>query len=257
MKISRILFGVATVGVAVLSLVGCKAPPAPKNVVIPEEQAKLMKTAERIPFHKAWGKPDLIRKYDKIEIAVKISHKQLQSSWWGEQNVRNLVASQKEDMKDLANFTVKAFKEAFKKSKHLKLVDKAGPETLALEFAIVQVIPNKPVLGAVSNITSLTPIGLLLLPVKMGGKGVSSESGGVVAMETIIRDSQTGKILGVAADRAKGKVALFNAKEFTAYAAIRAIVDTWAKNIVTALDQIKEGEKVNIQKPDTFTPIDY
>lgn len=257
MKINRVLCLLGASGIAALALAGCKAPPAPKKVVIPEEQAKLMKSAERIPFHKAWGKPELIRQYDKIDIAVKISPTRLESSWWGKQNVRNLVGSKEEDMKELANYTVKSFKKAFKKSKHLKLVEEAGPKTLALEFVIVQIVPNKPVLGAISNITNLTPIGLLLLPIKMGGKAASSESGGLIAMETVVRDSQTGKILGVAADRVSGKVALFNAKDFSAYAAIYSIIDTWTKHIVTALDQVKEGKKVNIKAPDTFTPIAY
>ena len=63
--------------------------------------------------------------------------------------------------------------------------------------------------------------------------------------------------IAVFSDREKGKVALFNAKEFTAYANVRAIIDNWTAQIVTALNQIKEGGKVNIKSSDAFTPLDY
>ena len=52
-------------------------------------------------------------------------------------------------------------------------------------------------MGAVSNLKNLTPIGLILSPVKLSMKSASDNTGGAIAMETIIRDSETGKILGV------------------------------------------------------------
>ena len=54
-----------------------------------------------------------------------------------------------------------------------------------------------------------------------------------------------------------GKTALFNAKEFTAYGNVRAIIDTWTAQIVIALNQIKEGKQVDIKDGEAFTPLDY
>lgn len=240
-----------------LGFYGCKSPPAEKNVVIPPEYAKLMKDMEKQGFQKAWGKPKIIKQYDKIEIAVEISPVQLHESWWAEQNIRNLVSTKKDDMKYVATYVKDSFIKAFSKSKELKLVKKPGPKTLALEFSIVQLVPNKPVLGAISNLTNLTPIGLLLSPVKMGIKSSSPDSGGAIAMETIIRDSEDGKILAVVAERAKGKVAYFNAKDFTAYGSVRAIIDCWTARIVKALDQIRQGKKVNVESGSAWKVIDY
>ncbi len=243
--------------VIALSFNGCTSPPAEETVFIPPEYAHLMKVREDAAFQKAWGKPEEIRKYDKINIAVVISPKQLDESWWASNNIRNLVSSKEDDMKYVAEYTRDSFLKAFAKSKHFKLVANSGPDTMALEFAIVQLVPNKPILGAVSNLSSLTPIGLMMLPLKVGAKSASDDTGGAIAMESILRDSTSGAVMAVFADREKGKAALFNAKEFTAYANVREIIDTWTAHIVTALDQIKEGKKVHIETQGGFTPIDY
>ena len=244
-------------GALLFALSGCKSPQPEETVFIPPEYAKLMKQAENADLQRAWAKPMEIRKYDKIKIAVVISPRQLDQSWWASNNVRNLVSSKQDDMTYVAEYTRDAFIKAFKSSKHFQLTDQPGPGTLALEFAIVQVVPNKPVLGAISNLSSLTPIGLIIIPIKMGTKSASGNTGGAIAMESVMRDSQNGALLAVFADREKGKTAIFNTKEFSAYANIRAIIDTWAKNIVIALDQIKEGKKVQISGESGFAPIDY
>jgi len=244
--------------IVIAGLSGCRSSQPDQTVVIPPEYAKLMKAySEDDGPHRAWGDPGQIRKYDKIIVEVEISPSQLEQSWWAKQNIRRLVASTESDMKYVADYTQKSFAEAFAKSHDFKLVKEPGPGTLALEFAIVQVVPNKPVMGAVSNLGSLTPIGLILLPVKLGMKGVSENTGGAVAMESILRDSETGRILAVFADREKGRVAFFNAKEFLVYGAVRDIIDQWTANIVTALDQIKAGEKVNVSHPVKFTPFEF
>jgi len=242
---------------ALTFVAGCKSAPAEKTVYIPSEYEELMQSSERIPFQKAWAKPETIRQYDKIDVAVVNSPTQLETSWWAGSNIRYAVSTHGDDMKYVANYVEESFKKAFEKSAHIKLTDKEGPKTMALEFAIVQIVPNKPVLGAVSSLSSLTPIGLILLPAKMGIKSSSGDGGGAIAMECVLRDSQTGKILAVFSDREKGKTALFNAKEFTAYANIRAIIDTWTAQIVIALNQIKEGKPVDIKDGEAFTPLDY
>ncbi len=245
----------AVLGFSFLS--GCTSPPAEESVFIPPEYAELMKQTKSPGFQKAWGKPAEIREYDKITIAVVISPKQLKTSWWGSANGYYLIKSQDEELKYLAEYTSESFHKAFSKSKYFKLAEQSGAKTLALEFAIVQAVPNKPVLGAVSNLSSLTPIGVLVVPLKMGAKSISDDTGGAIAMESIIRDSRDGKVLAVFADREKGTTALFNAKEFTPLAGIRAIIDLWTSNVVTALDQVKEGKHVKLEAQRGFSIIDY
>lgn len=250
-----ILLGFA--GLTAILLSGCRSAPASEHVVIPPEQVKLMNCMKEQGLQRAWGKPERIRQYDKIDIAVKISPKQIDKSWWARQNVRRLVASKDEDMKYAAEYARDSFLKAFENSKSFKIVAKPGPKTLSLEFAIVQMIPNKPIMGAVSNLSNLSPIGLMMSPLKLAAKSSSQDQGGAIAMETIVRDSVSGEILGVVAERQKGKTAYFNASEFTAYANVRRIIDTWTRNIVVALDQIKAGEKVQVQQDWSWGVIDF
>jgi Protein of unknown function (DUF3313) len=234
------------------------AKPAEKQVVIPKEYAKLMKSPHRIPFQKAWARPELVRKYDKIMIKTEVSPVQLEGGIVGNQNLRKYMGEHKKDIVELANYTADSFKKSFAKSRELKIVNKPGPKTMSLKFAIVQVVPNKAVVGAISSTWGLVPgIGWLFTPIKVKLKGDIDDLGGVIAMETIIIDSETGEILVVVADRVKGKMAFFNAKNYTAYGGARQIIDIWTKNIVEALDQNKEGKLVNIKKEDTYVPLNF
>jgi len=250
-------FVLATVFVA-----GCKSPQAEESVYIPAEYAALMRAhaasdTAADALHEAWGKPELIKNYDKIKVAVVISPRQLSESWWAGTNGRYLVSTPHDDLEYVAEYTRDAFIKAFKQSQHFQLVNEPTDKTLVLEFAIVQLVPNKPVLGAISNLSSLTPIGAMMIPLKLGGKSAGGNSGGAIAMEAVLRDARTGQVVGVFADREKGKVALFNLKEFTAYANARAIIDRWTANIVLGLDQVREGKKVKIKEASGFSVIDY
>jgi Protein of unknown function (DUF3313) len=229
-----------------ISLVGCKTKAAHKQVFIPKEYSKLMTNKPNTQMGKSWGKQEKVRQYDKIQVAVVISKKQLKVSSWFNSN-----ASQK-NLEKLAEYAAKSFKKSFEKSKKIQLVSKPGPKTMVLEFAIVQAIPNKPVLGAISNMTNLIPMGILMSPIKLSIKG-SSEGSGVLAMEVILRDSESGEVLAVIADRVKSKTAYFNTKDFTKYGSARQTVDMWTKEIATSLDHIRNGQKINIKKRSTFS----
>lgn len=219
---SRIAVLWIVTGTVIILLNGCISQPprtkaAEKQVVIPQEYARLMKSPERIPFQKAWARPELIRKYDKITIKTEVSPVQLESGELGKQNLRNYIGSDKKDIVELAEYTAKSFKKSFAKSRRIKIVNKPGPKTMLLQFALVQVVPNKAVVGAITSTWSLVPgIGWLFAPINVKIKGEIDELGGVTAMETIIVDSETGEMLAVVADRVKGKMAFFNAKDLRA-----------------------------------------
>jgi hypothetical protein len=250
-KITVLSLTVALVSSAAL-LSGCKSTPAKKQIFIPKDYAKMMKANPNSPFNKGWGQLGKIRDYNKIKIDVVVSPVQLDESGWQKTNIRNLAASKHEDMKDLAKYVANSFKESFKASKTFQLSNTKSVKTLELEFAIVQATPNKPILGAIANITNLTPIGLLLMPVKTSIRSKTG-AGGIVVMESILKDSDTGEIIAVFTDRETARTAWINTKDFTAYGNIRQIVDVWTKNIVKALDDIKTGKPVKGEKLSKFT----
>ncbi|MDD3118712.1 MAG: DUF3313 family protein [Victivallales bacterium] len=233
-----------------------KSDPAPETVYIPASYRPLMKNIARSGVQKAWLKPAQIRNYSRIVVAVVVAPKQIATTGWERFSSRYLAADYDEDIRYLAKYAGKSFLDAFKKSRSLQLVTRSGPSTLVLEFALVQVVPNKPVLGAVGNISNLTPLGLLLLPLKLTWQGDSNDTGGAIAMEAVLRDSVTGEVVGVFADRRKGKTAIFSLNDFTAYANIRGIIDAWTANTVTMLDQIRSGKQVRIKDETGFVVFD-
>ena len=250
-KITALSLTVALVGSAAL-LSGCKSAPAKTQIFIPKDYAKMMKANPNGPFDKGWGQLDKIKQYDKIKIDVVVAPVQLDESGWQKTNIRNLASSKHEDMKDLAKYVANSFKKSFKNSKTFKLASAKSSKTLELEFAIVQATPNKPILGAISNITNLTPIGLLLMPVKASIRSKTG-AGGIVVMESILKDSETGEVIAVFTDRETARTAWINTKDFTAYGNIRQIVEVWTKNIVKVLDEIKAGKQVKADKISKFT----
>ncbi|MCP4178506.1 MAG: DUF3313 domain-containing protein [bacterium] len=241
-------------GLGMLALSGCVSPAADGIVDIPPQYSKKMVNSEEsFGLNKAWVNEKDIRKYDKIIVDVDIYNKQLPQSSWSETNVYNLVSTHKEDLQYIAHYIKQSFQKTIQKSGYYQLAETPGDNTLQLKLIIVQVVPNKPILGAISNISMFTPFGLILSPIKFTGKSLTPSSGGAIAIEGVISDSKTGKICSVFADREKGRVALFNSKDFSTFGNIRYIINKWSVNIVTLLDQIKTGQKIHIDKFEGYT----
>ncbi len=249
-KITALSLTVALIGSAAI-LSGCKSAPAEKQIFIPKDYVKMMKKNPTGPFNKGWGQLSKIRNYDKIKIDVIVTPVQLDQSSWQKTNLKNVISSKEKDMKSLAKYVADSFKKSFKSSKSFKLASTKGSKTLELEFAIVQAIPNKPILGAIGNITNVTPIGLLLAPIKITIRSKTG-AGGIVVMESIMKDSETGEIMAVFTDRGTARTAWVNTKDFTAYSGIQQVVDSWTKNIVKVLDQVKAGNAINAKPLSKF-----
>ena len=229
---------------SIIFFTGCRSEEAKQIVELPDQYAQKMTNEHTSTgMGRGWIEYDQIMKYDNIMVSVKVSDKMIKNTGWNDFTCRRLVASKDEDNSYVANYTRDAFINAFKASKHFKLVDKPAPKTLKLDFFIVQVVPGKPIQGGLSNLSTLSPIGFLLLPLKMGIKSASGSGGGAIAMETIITDSETNQILAVFASREKAATSLFSTKDFTSYGAVRSIVRIWSRDIVETLDQVREGEK--------------
>lgn len=240
-------------------LVGCATTGQNEEVFIPKKDYKMAEKCDvDYGMHEGWLKTEDIKNYDKIKVNVFINPKQYPESWWDRQNVRNLIATKKEDEQYVADYTKRSLENAISKKSGLKITDQNGFDTLELDYAIVQVVPNKPILGSVTNILGLTLIGLLLTPVKVIVKNEAESNGGAIAMETMIKNSENGKVEGVFTDREKGKTAiLINFNEFRTYSNVRAIVDNWSDQVAEILKDAKTGKQYNPTSQHQFVFIDY
>lgn len=126
----------------------------------------------------------------------------------------------------------------------IEIVEEAGPNTLILELALVEVIPT----GTAA--TAIGTVGGFLLP----GSGIlASLARGTVAMEGRVRDAETGEVLFEFKDRSSDRVSLFSIKDYQEYGHIRAVISRWADEYARLQAQNFEG-KIPKALPFTFDP---
>lgn len=226
---------------------GNQADPVRNSGFLPS--ADLMHKTDLVPVQRVWRSHKLkSTDYNKIIVMRINTDYQLPRTDAEKNNIRTMLDEEKQDMADFAKYTEDAFKKAIKEdpNKRFQLVDKPGPNTLVLEIALVKVVPGKPVKGALKNAANLTPIGAIIMPLKMGKQGYTDSPGQAsVAIEGRLTDSQTGEYFAMFADRRKQKTAIFNANDFTAYGNLRQIVDGWANGFVLISNKrpLETGEK--------------
>ncbi|HPN84721.1 MAG TPA: DUF3313 family protein [Victivallales bacterium] len=235
--ISRIV-GVCFVAALFLSFSGCKTSPHSTTNFIPHKE--LMKKYAIVPLDKVWRNPKINgANYDSVMVVpVYTKDAFSQRNWMERNNVRTWIGEENKDVQDFAKYTENAFKKRIANSKVIRLANSPSPSTLMLELSLVKVVPGKPVIGGVSNLSNLTPFGLLLSPVKVGAKAASdSPTQASVAIEGVIRDSITKEVVATFADREKQDAAFFNTDDFTAYGNLEDIVDGWARIFVECLEK--------------------
>ncbi|OGV51599.1 MAG: hypothetical protein A2017_08360 [Lentisphaerae bacterium GWF2_44_16] len=220
---------------------GCSNPakPVPDSGFL--EHPQMMKHCDLLPIHEVWKDPSFKNaNYDKIMIMPVYTKKQLPKSWLERNNMRTWLDVEDQDTADFAKYTEDAFKTALKENKNnrFKLVDKPGPGVLVLELALVKIVPGKPAIGTLKNLSNLTPIGFILVPIKMT-KQANTESPmeSSVAIEGRIRDGATGKVIAMFKDRKKQETAFFNLDDFRAYGNLKDIMEEWARQFVMVLNK--------------------
>lgn len=248
-KRSAAFIALSVLGAAAIALLGyaCSADPHEVTNFVPHKE--LLKKYDVIPLDGVWKNPAVgNKKYDSVMVAPVFTKDAFaQRSWMERNNIRTWMDDEDKDVAQFAQYTHKAFEKAISGCKRMKLVDKPGPNTLLLELSLVKVVPGKPVMGAIGNLSSLTPVGLILLPVKVGANAAAdSPMKSSVAIEGVIRDSMSKTVVATFVDRQKETAAFFNADDFTAYGNLENIVDEWAKIFAECVDKrpLATGEKI-------------
>jgi len=242
--------------VMLLFTCACSAPPAKDAGFI--EHPHMMRHYEFIPCQRAWKDRNVrLRDYNKIIVMPVFTKDQLEKSWLERNNLRHLLGDDDKDLAKFATYTEQAFKKAIMADHRLILTNRPGQNTMILELALVKVVPGKPIIGGISNLSNLTPIGFIVMPIKLEAETATDSSLlSSVAIEGRFRDSETGKVIAAFADREREKVAIFNALDFTSYGNPRQIVDQWARELVQTLNMdVARGDKV--KRPSGFTPVNY
>lgn len=227
---------------ALAALSGCKAKEAPDSGFL--QDSHKMAPNEAVPFHRIyWNRSYDLKSYTEVMIApVNIDYVMAQNVW-EKATLANVSKEQiRKDLLDMATYTRQSFINAMQNDpqKRFKVVQTAGPRTLILETALIQLVPSKAVLNAVGYVTWIPGA---VSAVGSAATGSEDSGKGVVAIEGRIRDGRTGEVIGMFADRESPAKALVDIKAVDWWAPAKSIVDQWALQLV-ALANRGPGQKV-------------
>lgn len=202
---------------------GCKTAPAPDTGFNPGADQMSAQT-DRFPFQRVWVKPGVDRaKYDYILIPPVNTDYMLENTGWKAANPGNTKLD--EAAHELAAYTEEAFDDAFRAWPNSALLVgfRPGPRTLTLELAITELVPAKAALGAVGLVAPFAGQAV----VGAGAKAVSGKP--CVAIEGRVKDSQTGELLMMFADREERQWRVIDVKSVTWWGHARPMIDDWAR----------------------------
>ena len=223
---------VLLVGIALLaSQWGCKAKPAENSGFL--NNPDLMAQNPNLPFQKFyWNKQHDPKTYTEIMVAPVDTRYILAQNIWEKASAANVTEAQvRAAIQAMADYTRQSFVRAASEDprKRFTVVDKAGPHTVILEVALVQVVPSKAVMNALGYVTWVPAVIQTAGSLSTG----SEDSGkGVVAIEARLRDGATCEVIGMFADRERPKTALLDLKSLSWWAPAKAILDEWSGQLI-------------------------
>ncbi len=230
-----------------LCLAGCKAEPV-ANTDFLEEPEKMTKQ-ERYPFHRAyWNKSFDPNRYTQLQVQPVDTHHMMEQSFWQKVNIRQDQLIQ--DTQQIAVYLQVAVENAAREdpNKRFTVVHVPTPETLILEMALVEMVPNKVVLGALGVASIAAPGAAGIAAGVAGGLGKGS-----VAIEARVRDGATGQVIGMFADREEAATAPVDLGALTWYNHAHTIIDTWAAQMIELVNT-PEDHIVKDSSPFTLKP---
>ena len=225
---------------ALTALAGCKADETNSSDFINEPE--LMSYDPSTPFNRTyWNKKFDPKAYDELLVAPVNTQYVRAQSIWEKANVINVSQEQlAKDINALADYTRQSFIRAADQDpqKRFKVVGSAGPKTLILELALVQVVPSKAAMNALGYVTwvpsAVTSVGSMGTDSQDTGKGV-------IAIEGRVRDGATGEIIGMFADRERPKTAIVDIKSLNWWAPAKSVIDDWSRQLIALANRPPGG----------------
>lgn len=209
----------------------CKSPPAPNAGFILDRPES--KKPAGLPFRRFWMKPGFrFHDYQRIMVSPIDTEHQLPTN-----PVLTAGTDYKRRYAELTGYAEEAFRRAFQDDpRHLyQVVNERGPQTLDLEVAVVELVPGRPVVNAVT-------FAFTYLVFQRGG----------VAIEGRFRDATSGEIVATFADKEVSKFYPLNVHDFSYLGHPKAIVETWAEQLVavagrTGSEPVKDQRRIGLK----------
>jgi len=226
-----------SVAVSISACSTLKADEAPDAGYI-EDSDRMEERRDRFPFHKVWLSDYSQKHYDKfteIMVAPVNTDYLLQNDWLEELTLASMQ-SVRDDTKGIAEYMRTRFVEELQQSEKtgLKVVDKAGPKTVILEMAIVELVPTKAWLNTAGAAAGFFVPG--------AGTAAGLASSGSVAIEGRMRDAGTGEIITTFKDREKDQASPVGIQGYTWYYHSKNNIDDWAEQFVELIETEPDDE---------------
>jgi hypothetical protein len=213
-----------------------KAGPAPDSGFLPKTRTMQERT-DCFPFqryHCDWGE---MATFTSIIVApVDTTHIE-RLSWWETINTRAWSKTRlHEDRLRMAEEMQESFERAIRDDpkRRFRIADRPGPHTALLELALTELVPSKVFFNIITTAAGFFVPGA-------GAIDILGQS--TVAMEGRVRDSESGQIVCMFADREKPKFAPIYLGSYTWYVPAREIINEWAKQFL-AINNVQDPLKV-------------
>ena len=197
-----------------------------------------MKNDPAIPFNRFWRKPDVDWKsYDKIYVAEVNTSYMLKMTDWQEGERR---ADIEKDVRKVADYERGSIEKAFRgdPNHRFQVIDTPtrDPHVLVLEVALIQLVPSKVLLNLLEYAPFYVGMGITAVRTFANDKSTA-------AFEARARDTATGDVVMLAADREAEQFAIIDLRGLTWYSDADGIIDEWSKQFVQ-IANAKAGEKI-------------
>jgi len=186
------------------------------------EYAKDLQPGPKGGAKERWLKPGVdFSKYDKLMVDSVVFY-------FAEDSEDKTIDGEK--MKELTDIFNQEFVHTLKEK--YPIVADPGPGVARVRVAITNLKQSKPVVGVITTITSVTPIGLGINLIKRGATGTWAGSG-MTNAEIMVLDTVTNEVIAVAADE---RSAGFT-ERYTALGSLKDAFKFWAERITKFLDE--------------------
>jgi len=228
------------------------ADPVPETGFIAEPEQLDFETLA--PFQGMWSSPEVDwRKFRKLYVAPVDTGHLLPMSLWDKTNIRESKVESYDVFVQAIELRERV-EDAFRDDpqKHFTVLDDASQideQTVVLELSLVQLVPNKAILGVIG-------IGAWAMPLEIGiplATLTAFISHGSIAIEGDVRGAGSDQVLMTFADRENGKMRVIDLRSLTWYGNAHESMDEWADALVE-LANAPPGHKVKHAGFFTFMP---
>jgi hypothetical protein len=222
--------GAATLAAALLAGTGGAAPKQPRIETGPDAEVTFdgLVRVQKSVVDAAWVKPNFdLTQYKKLMVVSQgVSYRKLEPVSDFQARKETQFPVKEENKERLARELKTAFEAELGKLERYELVNQPGPDVLLLVGAVIDVVSNIP-----PDIDSA----------RFGRGGVYLTSIGDATLVLELRDSESGEILGRAADRRAAESPFaFEVNNVTAWSEVRRLASYWATQLRRRLEEIEK-----------------